>query len=263
MVQLLDSSGNPLKASDTAHRTASHRSRELSSWLPPLGSADSDLLGELPTLVSRSRDLTRNHGVAAGAMQTLSDNVVGTGLRLSATPDYKALGKDKAWADEWARDVESQWRAWAESTACDAANSLNFAGLTSLVFRSSLINGEALALPLWLDKRGNDFATTIQLVEADRLSNPIELLRIDAQIAERAVLRLITVPLTDGQFDALVSFTYNLGSGALQRSTLRRVINRHHHNEVPNQLMRWVWAGGRKLRGLARRRAAEGNVYLL
>ena len=81
--------------------------------------------------------------------------------------------RDKAWADEWARDVESQWRAWAESTECDAANSLNFAGLTSLVFRSSLINGEALALPLWLDRRGNNFATTIQLVEADRLSNPI------------------------------------------------------------------------------------------
>lgn len=76
MVQLLDSAGNPLKAkmqaSDTAHRAASHRARELSSWLPPLGSADSDLLSELPTLVSRSRDLSRNHGVAAGAMQTLT-----------------------------------------------------------------------------------------------------------------------------------------------------------------------------------------------
>ena len=106
MVQLLDSAGNPLKASDTAHRAASHRARELSSWLPPLGSADSDLLGELPTLVSRSRDLSRNHGVAAGAMQTLTDNVVGTGLRLSATPDYRALGKDKKWADEL-RGVES------------------------------------------------------------------------------------------------------------------------------------------------------------
>jgi len=146
MVQLLDSAGNPLKskmqASDTAHRAASHRARELSSWLPSLGSADSDLLGELPTLVSRSRDLSRNHGVAAGAIQTLTDNVVGTGLRLSATPDYRALGKDKKWADEWSRGVESQWRAWADSTDCDAAQSLNFAGLTSLVFRSSIINGE-------------------------------------------------------------------------------------------------------------------------
>jgi len=69
------------------------------------------------------------------------------------------------------------------------------------------------------------------------------------------------VPLTDGQFDALVSFTYNLGSGALQRSTLRRVINRKNHQNVPAQLMRWVWAGGRKLRGLVRRREAEARLY--
>ncbi len=172
MVQLLDSAGNPLKVSDTAHRAASHRARELSSWLPPLGSADSDLLGELPTLVSRSRDLSRNHGVAAGAMQTLTDNVVGTGLRLSATPDYRALGKDKTWADEWSRGVESLWRAWAESTDCDAAKSLTFSGMTCLVFRSSIVNGEALALPLWLENRASKFATTIQLVEADRLCNP-------------------------------------------------------------------------------------------
>jgi lysozyme len=106
-------------------------------------------------------------------------------------------------------------------------------------------------------KKGEDFSAGITQDEAE------ELLRIDAQIAERAVLRLITVPLTDGQFDALVSFTYNLGSGALQRSTLRRVINRQSHSKVPNQLMRWVWAGGRKLRGLIRRREAEGIVYSL
>lgn len=79
---------------------------------------------------------------------------------------------------------------------------------------------------------------------------PRRFLRQDAQIAERAVLRLINVPLTDGQFDALVSFTYNLGGGALQRSTLRRKINREEHAEVPEQFMRWVWAGGRKLKGL-------------
>lgn len=88
-----------------------------------------------------------------------------------------------------------------------------------------------------------------------------ELLRQDAQIAERAVLRLINVPLTDGQFDALVSFTYNLGGGALQRSTLRRKINREEHAEVPEQFMRWVWAGGRKLKGLVRRREAEVKLY--
>jgi lysozyme len=53
----------------------------------------------------------------------------------------------------------------------------------------------------------------ISLAEAEQL------LRKDLRAAEQAVLRLINVPLTDGQFDALVSFTYNLGSGALQSST--------------------------------------------
>ncbi len=87
------------------------------------------------------------------------------------------------------------------------------------------------------------------------------MLRRDVQVAERAVLRLIDVPLTDGQYDALVSFTFNLGAGALQRSTLRRKVNREEHADVPAQLMRWVVAGGKRLRGLARRREAEASLY--
>lgn len=89
-----------------------------------------------------------------------------------------------------------------------------------------------------------------------------DLLRRDVQGAERAVLRLIDVPLTDGQYDALVSFTFNLGAGALQRSTLRRKVNREAHAEVPAQLMRWVWAGGKRLRGLELRRRTESLHYL-
>jgi lysozyme len=89
----------------------------------------------------------------------------------------------------------------------------------------------------------------------------LELLRSDVGKAERAVLRLIAVPLTQGQFDALVSFTFNLGSGALQRSTLRRKVNREEHDDVPAELMKWVWAGGRKLKGLANRRRLESKYY--
>lgn len=88
-----------------------------------------------------------------------------------------------------------------------------------------------------------------------------ELLAEDVQVAERAVLRLIDVPLTDNQFNALVSFTFNLGSSALQRSTLRRKVNREEHESVPAEFMRWVWAGGRKLRGLVRRREVEAALY--
>ncbi len=90
----------------------------------------------------------------------------------------------------------------------------------------------------------------------------LELLRSDVGKAERAVLRLISVPLTQGQFDALVSFTFNLGSGALQRSTLRRKINREEHHDVPDELMKCVWAGGRKLKGLVKRRKAESMLYV-
>jgi GH24 family phage-related lysozyme (muramidase) len=92
-------------------------------------------------------------------------------------------------------------------------------------------------------------------------SDATELLRKDVGIAERAVLRLISVPLTDGQFDALVSFTFNLGASALQRSTLRRKVNSGEHSAVPMELMKWVWAAGKKLPGLVRRRQAEGAIY--
>ena len=101
----------------------------------------------------------------------------------------------------------------------------------------------------------DQFATGITPAQAT------ELLRKDVRIAERAVLRLISVPLTDGQFDALVSFTFNLGAGALQRSTLRLKVNRGEHDGVPAELMKWVWAAGKTLPGLVRRRRLESILY--
>jgi lysozyme len=104
-------------------------------------------------------------------------------------------------------------------------------------------------------------ASKAQFLDGVDENEALALLRQDVAIAERAVLRLITVLLMDGQFDALVSFTFNLGSGALQRSTLRRKVNREEHDDVPAELMKWVWAGGQKLKGLVRRRAAEAMLY--
>jgi GH24 family phage-related lysozyme (muramidase) len=89
----------------------------------------------------------------------------------------------------------------------------------------------------------------------------LDLLKTDVQKAEQSVFRLINVPLTDGQFDALVSFTFNLGGGALQRSTLRRKVNQGEHSAVPTEFMKWVWAGGQKQKGLVKRRRAEGIIY--
>lgn len=87
------------------------------------------------------------------------------------------------------------------------------------------------------------------------------LLLEDVVLAEMAVRRLTDVPLEQRQFDALVSFTFNVGAAALQRSTLRRVVNRGEHESAPRELMRWVYANGRILRGLVARREAEAALY--
>lgn len=81
-----------------------------------------------------------------------------------------------------------------------------------------------------------------------------DLLRQDVAIAEHAVALHIKVLLTNGQFDALVSFTFNLGGGALQRSTLRRKLNRQEYTSAAKEFSRWVWAGGKKRKGLIHRR---------
>lgn len=159
-------------APDTAHAGASLTARDVAAWLPQRRSIDAEILPEQGRLVGRARDLDRNNGVARGALQTILDNVVGTGLRLNPRPDYVALGKSKSWADGWSREVRALWSTYYWSTACHAGDTLTGDQLTAQNLRSVLLNGEAIALPLWIDDRGDGFATKIQTVESDRLSNP-------------------------------------------------------------------------------------------
>ncbi|MEW5745280.1 MAG: lysozyme [Nitrospirota bacterium] len=89
------------------------------------------------------------------------------------------------------------------------------------------------------------------------------LLRRDLFKAERSVLRLIDLPLGDNEYDALVSFAFNAGGGALQRSTLRMKLNRgEDKEEVAAEFLKWIYAGGKKTRGLLRRRLAEREMFL-
>ena len=71
----------------------------------------------------------------------------------------------------------------------------------------------------------------------------------------------VEVPLHQNQFDALVSWTYNLGPSNLNRSTMLKVLNRGHYEEVPAQICRWNKAGGKVLEGLTRRRNAESLLF--
>lgn len=79
---------------------------------------------------------------------------------------------------------------------------------------------------------------------------------------ESDVFRLVKVGLTQGQFDALVSFTYNLGARSLSTSTLLRKLNAGDYAGAADEFLRWNKAGGKVLNGLARRREAERALFL-
>lgn len=97
----------------------------------------------------------------------------------------------------------------------------------------------------------------ITIEEAYRLK------RADLDIFSAGVSRLITCDLTDNEFGALVSLSFNIGLGNLQASTLRRKLNRGDSKvDCAEEFLKWDKAGGRKISGLTRRRIAEKNLFL-
>ena len=71
----------------------------------------------------------------------------------------------------------------------------------------------------------------------------------------------VMVELDQGQFDALVAWTFNLGPGNLRESTMLKKLNKADYTSVPNEMKRWNKAGGKTLDGLIRRRKAEGLLF--
>lgn len=95
----------------------------------------------------------------------------------------------------------------------------------------------------------------ISHLEAERL------LKQDLINFETAVRNYVKVPITQGQFDALVSFTYNVGISAFCNSTLLKYVNQNKFNTAALQFGRWIYAGDKKLAGLVRRRRAEKKLF--
>lgn len=89
-----------------------------------------------------------------------------------------------------------------------------------------------------------------------------EILRTDLRKFERYVLDAVTVPLNQNQFDALVSWTFNLGPGNLRKSTLLRKLNARDYAGAADQFLVWNKAGGKVLNGLTKRRTEERALFL-
>lgn len=98
------------------------------------------------------------------------------------------------------------------------------------------------------------------------VSQALELLRRDCARAELSVRLNVTRPLGQGQYDALVSFAFNVGTGAFAGSTLLHEVNLHlgapGAGRIHDEFLRWNHAGGRVIPGLTRRREAEAKLYL-
>jgi lysozyme len=89
-----------------------------------------------------------------------------------------------------------------------------------------------------------------------------ELLQEEMHEYEGYINDMVKVPLEQHQFDSMVSWVFNLGSGNLSSSTLLKKLNNSEYDEVPEQIKRWNKAGGKVLEGLVRRREAEALLFL-
>lgn len=107
------------------------------------------------------------------------------------------------------------------------------------------------------------YGSTKDVKEGDTLTQEEadKLLLKDVEVFETAVNDAVEVSMSQSQFDALVSWTFNLGSGSLNSSTMLKKLNNQEYDEVPSQIKRWNKAGGKVLQGLIRRREAEALLY--
>jgi lysozyme len=109
-----------------------------------------------------------------------------------------------------------------------------------------------VASPLWVH-----MSSTLPLTKKQAM----DLLRQDVCYAEEVINADVKVALTQNQFDALVSFTYNIGAGAFARSTLLKLLNQSDYDGASAQFMRWIYIGKKESAGLVRRREAERAMF--
>ena len=144
----------------------------LQEWQPYPGSSDTDTLDDLPALRARSRDLERNSPLAAGAINTVVTNVIGTGLEPRPSIDYEYLGLTEEEAAAWEAQAVRIWWAWAGSPRCDIERVLDFAAMQDLEQRAELLSGDVFAVRRFKLRPGDILALKLQIVEADRVCNP-------------------------------------------------------------------------------------------
>lgn len=197
-VQILGADGRPLPPSTqkmkfgalsgsgrVPYDAADSFSDQMANWQPALWSPDNEINIYRDRIVSRMRDLARNDGWASGTITRVLDNAVGANYRPIFKPDYRMLrlitgnkAFDATWADEYGKVIEAHWRSWANDPGryCDVERKQTVSQMLRLGFRHKLVDGDSLlVLQYRRDRLGpgrGQYATTVQVVDPDRLSNP-------------------------------------------------------------------------------------------
>jgi lambda family phage portal protein len=200
MAQILDESGRVVPSAhinrvrvralvgpgmgSTPWEAAEWGNTEMGQWSPSLQSPDVESSPYRDRIVARIRDIVRNDGWASGGVTRIVDSVVGANLRPVPKPDWQFLsrrfgtGFDATWADEFGQAATAGWRNYSTDMGryCDAGRRNTMGQMFAIAFRHTLIDGECLgALPWLADRQGPgraDYATALQLIDPDRLSNP-------------------------------------------------------------------------------------------
>ena len=141
-----------------------------SSWGPGGGSADQDLLSDLPKLRERSRDLIRNDAIASGGIETIITNIIGSGIKVQSRVDYESLKINEDYASKLQKQFEKIWNRWVPHA--DAGGRMDFYEIEELEERSRFANGESILLPMRIKNKNRPYDLAIQSIESDRLSTP-------------------------------------------------------------------------------------------
>lgn len=177
---LLDQYGRPLRPSALTrvlsgfgYDGAGASRQQTAGWTTAPTPSISETAAREP-LAARARDLVRNSGIAAGAMRKARAQTIGPGLSLRAKPDALALGADPRDALTFGRTIERVWRGWAHGPdhQCDIRRVRNFGQILRSLWSERFMAGENIAIIRWRPDRGTEFATCLQEIDPDRLSNP-------------------------------------------------------------------------------------------
>lgn len=178
--QLLGPDGQPIRRASASllmssedYAGASRRRQQTAGWMVTPKPSSAETAGARKTIAGRARDLIRNSGVAAGGMRKARAQTIGPGFRLRAKPDAEQLGVDPKEAVAFGRLLEANWNRWAfdPKRQCDIARKRTFGQISRTLWSERFQTGENLSVLRWQADRGTAFATCVQEVDPDRLSN--------------------------------------------------------------------------------------------